>query len=237
MPFTFKVGSKIKEAWPLYKDNLGMFLLLLVATFAFQMIGEISDKSIILSILLMLVSIVFSYIWAKSGLDLTAGKPLSPFSKETLPNLSQLWDFIKTNILLMLCVLGGAILLIIPAFYVAGRLFPAMYLSVEKSQGARKNIKEAWAMTKGRGWYILWKSFLIGLFVLLGFLALVVGAIITYPIGMIVSVMMYREIVKSKSGDVAVSSNDPIITEVKVEEKIEEVKEAVVAEKVEENVA
>jgi len=237
MPFTFKVGSKIKEAWPLYKENFGMFMLLLVATFAIQMIGEVSKENIFLSILLVLVGIVFSYIWAKSGLDLTAGKPFSPFSKETLPNLSQLWDFIKTNILLMLCILGGAILLIIPAFYVAGRLFPTMYLSVEKSQGARKNIKEAWAMTKGRGWYIFWKSFLVGLFVLLGFIAIVIGAIITYPIGMIVSVMMYREIVKSQSNDAVVSSNDPIITDVKVEEKIEEAKEAVVSDKAEENVA
>ena len=53
-------------------------------------------------------------------------------------------------------------------------------------------------MTKGYGWKLFWKSFIIGLFIALGFLALFIGSFITYPIGLIVMVVMYREFKKFK---------------------------------------
>lgn len=196
MNFTFKVGAKIKEIWPLYKKHFGTLLLMTLATFIISVIGQ--EDNMFLSIIVAVINILFSYIWIHLIFNLIDQKEFNLFSKEALPSLGQLWNFFKTNILYALCVLAGFILLVIPGFYVAGRLIFAIYLSVEKNQGARLSIKESWKMTKGYGWKLFWKSFIIGLFIALGFLALFIGSFITYPIGLIVMVVMYREFKKFK---------------------------------------
>ena len=260
MQFTFKVGAKIKEAWVLYKEHFGAMILIVSVSGVLQIISQNyskDNKNLLVSLFLIIISILISYIWIKSIMNLLDGKGFNPFNKESMPTLSSFWDFLKTNILISLCIMplfaiAGLIilftiitsqfasivfpiivivaivlilLLIIPGLYIIGRLFPAVYISVEKCQGSRKTIKEAWVMTKGSAWNILGKSILIGLFIFLGFIAFFVGLIITYPIGMIVLVMMYRELVKFKK----LSSNPETVidleipkVEVKVEEKTEE---------------
>ena len=41
-------------------------------------------------------------------------------------------------------------------------------MSIDKGQGAVMSIKGAWEITKGYGWYIFWKTFVIGLFAVVG---------------------------------------------------------------------
>jgi uncharacterized membrane protein len=201
MQFTFKIGSKIKEVWPIYKKHFSMFLLLTVATMVVQFIGSNNnnnDKNWILIVISYILSILLSYIWINFVLSLIDKKDLNPFSRQSFPTLKQYWNLFTTMLLVALCVLVGFILLVVPGFYVAGRLVFATYMSVDKNQGGIKNVKEAWNMTKGYGWKLFWKSFVIGLFIMLGFVALFIGAFITYPIGMIVLLMMYREFSKMK---------------------------------------
>lgn len=194
MQFTFKVGSKIKEAWPIYKENLGTLLLMSVVTFIVSMIS--SDSNFIIEILSFVVSALVFYVWTRFIFALLEKKKFNPFSKVALPSLLQYWNLIKTVIVYSLCILGGMILLIVPGLYFIGRLAFAPYLSVEKNQGARKSIKESWEATRGNGWKIFWKSLLIGLFMLVGFLALFLGIFITYPLGLILMIMLYREFFK-----------------------------------------
>ena len=157
-----------------------------------------NDKNWILIVISYILSILLSYIWINFVLSLIDKKDLNPFSRQSFPTLKQYWNLFTTMLLVALCVLVGFILLVVPGFYVAGRLVFATYMSVDKNQGGIKNVKEAWNMTKGYGWKLFWKSFVIGLFIMLGFVALFIGAFITYPIGMIVLLMMYREFSKMK---------------------------------------
>jgi uncharacterized membrane protein len=191
MKFTFKIGSKIKEVWSLYKKHFTNFLLLTIITFVIQFFG--SQDNWILTLILNLINLLLSYVWIRSILSLIDKKEFKPFSHEMTPSMEQYWNLLKTTILYSLCVLAGFILLVIPAFYVTGRLMFSVYLSIEKNQGARKSIKESWNMTRGYGWKLFWKSFVIGLFMVIGFVAFFVGSFITYPIGMVVLIMMYRE--------------------------------------------
>jgi membrane-anchored glycerophosphoryl diester phosphodiesterase (GDPDase) len=197
MQFTFKIGEKIKEAWPMYKLHFGTFILFIVASGIAQIIG--SRKNFILSSLSSILSLIIFYVLTRFILSLVDKKDYNPLSINSLPTLGQFWNLLKTALLTSLSILGGFILLIIPGFYIAGRLMFSMYLSVEKNQGARVTIKEAWKMTEGYGWLLFWKSFVIALFSGIGFLAFIVGGFVTYPIGMVVLVMMYREFAKMKS--------------------------------------
>lgn len=139
------------------------------------------------------------YIFLRFAIWLVDKKENNSFSKEMFPSFEQYWNLLKTLILSGLCVLAGFLLFIVPGFYVAGRLLFANYISVDKNKGGRASIKESWEMTRGYGWRLFWKSFVVGLFILLGFIVIYIGSFITYPIGMLVLVMMYREFYKMKS--------------------------------------
>lgn len=216
MNFTFKIGQKIKEAWPLYKENFGVLLLMTIATFAINFVGQGREEGdpltwtiMLLTLVSAIISLYLSYMWIRLILNIVDKKEFNLFSKQTIPTSGKLWNFIKTSLLYGLCVMGGFILFIIPGFYVAGRLVFATYISVEKNQGARASIKEAWDMTKDNGWLLFWKSFVVALFMAVGFLALIVGSFITYPIGFMLMIMMYREFVKFKAQGISTPATTP----------------------------
>jgi membrane-anchored glycerophosphoryl diester phosphodiesterase (GDPDase) len=216
MEFIFKIGNKIKEAWPIYRIHLSTLLLLVTAIYSVQVVSSIDNW--LISIISFIISIVLSYILIHYILSLVDGKEIDLFKKESIPSFLQIWNFFKTMILSALCVMAGFILLIIPGFYVAGRLVFAMYISVEKNQGARLTIKEAWKMTEGYGWILFWKSFVIGLFMALGIIAFFVGSFITYPLGMILLIMMYREFTNFKLNNS--SEVDKVYVNIESKEKV-----------------
>lgn len=221
MQFIFKIGDKIQEGWVIYKAHFSTLLVMTIITMIVQFVGGKDDFP--LAVIALIVNLLISYIWIRFTLNLVDKKDFNPFSKEALPSITQLWNFIKTGILYALCILGGFILLIIPAFYISGRLIFAIYLSVEKNQGGRASIKEAWEMTRGYGWKLFWKSLVIGLFMALGFIAFFIGSFVTYPIGFMLMVMMYREFVKFKLQTPASSTPLEVVKEIPtevVEEKV-----------------
>jgi len=222
MNFTFKIGQKIKEAWPHYKANLGQFLVLVLVTFAVSFSGQ-GDNDL-WSILVSLISILVSCVWIRSILNLIEGKSFNPFSKESFPSLKQYWYFLSTGFLSAVIIVVGLVFLIVPGLYLSGRLAFVTYLALDKNQNAILSIKESWNMTKGCGWKIFGKAFVIGLFIIAGFIALGVGSFITYPIGFIVFGMLYRGFSKFRQ-------ENPVPVKIKKEEpKKEEIKEAEVVE-------
>ena len=198
MKFTFKIGQKIKETWPIYKANFSTILILIAITIVTKFIGSDSHNWGLV-IVSYVISILISYIWIRFILGLIDKKDFNPFSRKSLPSFKRFWNLLTTLILSGLCILGGFILLIIPGFYIIGRLIFSVYISVDKNKDGVASVKESWNMTKGYGWNLFWKGLLISLFIILGYIAFLVGALITYPIGIMVMAMMYREFSKIKS--------------------------------------
>lgn len=230
MKFTFKIGDKIKEAWPLYKEHWVALMVITIISLALQL-GNYKRNSFFwgMGLIFFLLGLMVSYIFIRLTLNIVDKKEYDPFSRKSLPSLTQFWNYFKTNILYGLCVFGGLILFIIPGFYVMGRLMFAIYLSVEKNQGARASIKESWNMTEGYGWVLFGKSFLIGLYIIVGFILFFVGSFITYPLGIIVFVMMYRDFFKMKLQNpinvAPTETNSELLKESETEElKKEEIK-------------
>lgn len=145
-----------------------------------------------------ILNFIISYTWIKSTINLIDGKSFNPFSKSSLPNLIQFWRYLKVVVLVMVFSLVGFALFIVPGFYVVGRLMFAPYMSIEEGGKSWEVIKKSWNMTKGYGWKIFWKSFVVQLFTVAGFLALFVGIFITYPISVIVFVKLYKDFIAFK---------------------------------------
>jgi len=242
--------------------------LFIIAMFVFNMImngfmvraglSQSLVKVLFSNLVMLVVGSLLIYLWIKAGFDAIDGKGFKPFSKETL-SFSSFWNFIKTNILMALCmipvfliffslifllntigkatVIFIAVALFVVYVYIMVRLFPAFYLSVDKNIGARKSFALAWSLTQDKFLNIFWKNFLILLFMFAGILALFIGTIITYPVGMLVIAMFYRELYKNKfpidqvTSDIKEVSKPEEIIEIKEEVK-EEVKEEETKEEV-----
>ena len=190
--FTFKVCDKIKESWVIYKENLWMFLLMTLLTIVLSSISQ--DGNFVLKIFVFLATIFISYIWIFNLLDVVKNKTkFKPFSDSSIPKMETFLNLLGATILMGLVIFLGLIFLIIPGLYLMGRLMFTSYLLVDKKQKYSDAIKNSWEMTKGFGWKLFWLSFLVGLFVLLGLAFVFVGIFITYPIGMLVMVMLYRD--------------------------------------------
>lgn len=262
MPFTFKVGESIKKSWGLYKENLGNIILLAVVSFILNMIinritlaGGFNPSvlRVISTNLMMLVfGVLAMYIWVKSILNMIDGKGFRPFSKETFSEFSKFWNFVKTNILIVVCmvpvfsisflmiflvpILGKGLMfgilgiLVLAYIYIMTRLYPALYISIDKNFGARRSFALAWSITDGYFWNIIWKNILIVLFMMLGILALLIGTIVTYPIGMFVITMLYRWLLNNKNPveipkeevKEAVGQEEKIIENVEIKEEVKE---------------
>lgn len=201
MKFTFGIREHIKKSWALYKEHFGLMLLLGLINGILQIISQ-KDDNFFLVFIVMVAGTLLAYVWMRSLLSLVDGKGFKPFTAEILPTFPKFWDFIKVNILGGLFILLGFILLIIPGFYITGRLSFAWYLSVEKHQGARKSIRESWEMTRGYGWMLFWKSLLIVIFGVLGIIGFGVGILITMPIAYVMQAMLYKKFKTFSQGDV-----------------------------------
>jgi len=253
MKSTFKISQKIKEAWPLYKQNLALFFLMFACLFIEQIIY--SKESFVLRLISILIGIFISYMTIRFLLSIIDKKEFNPFSKNSLPSTVQLWNFLKTYILFVLISFVGLFIFLIPAIlilptlvvtagivsgftissllilfisfvifiiieiYISTRLSFSCFISVEKNQGAIKSIRESWGITKGNFWNIFGKMLVIGLFAVSGFIGLIVGIFITYPIAMILGAMLYKNFQKNKEDDVTIVEN--IIEETKEIKEIE----------------
>ena len=124
MEITFKISQKIKEAWKLYKENLGNIILFVVAIFVFQLIvsfllkGDQTDLPLLslVTIVKAYISFFVSFLFIKSTIDIIDGKSFNPFSKENLSDFSRFWNFLKINLLLMLCVAPVFIISLLAVF-------------------------------------------------------------------------------------------------------------------------
>lgn len=88
MKFTFKIGAKIKEAWPLYKENFWALLVMTIATFVVQFVGQGKKEDdtltlafVLLTLILAVVSLFISYMWVRLILNIVDKKEFNLFSK------------------------------------------------------------------------------------------------------------------------------------------------------------
>ena len=105
------------------------------------------------------VAFVFVYLAGIRGEHMSAGQALS----KALP----LWvKMILLNLLVAISVVGSALLLVVPFFFVMPRLVLANYFLVDQNMGVMEAYKASWAATKGHSgsvWGVIGASILMAL--------------------------------------------------------------------------
>jgi uncharacterized membrane protein len=105
------------------------------------------------------------------------------------------WRYAGAAVLYGLIVLGGTILLIIPGIIWAIKYSLCYYFVVDKGIGPVDAIKASGRTTMGVKWRLLGFVILCGLINLLGLLCLLVGIFAAYPIVLVSSALVYRQLV------------------------------------------
>jgi len=89
------------------------------------------------------------------------------------------WNAVLGSILVGIIVGIGIFMLIVPGIIFACRLAFVPYLIIDREMEVTEALSKSWEMTKGYGWHIFFMGFLAFWIVILGFLALIFGVIIS----------------------------------------------------------
>src|SRR5690242_11793244 len=125
----FSINAALKFGWEKFKANLGLSLGATLLVLALGALGEIFDRSFILILVLVIVSVVTRIGYTKIFLKMADGE--SPVFKEIFEHYNLFWKFLGTAILTALAVMGGFILLIIPGIIFGLKFSFAQFITVD----------------------------------------------------------------------------------------------------------
>jgi len=197
---------KIKEAiafgWETFKKRplfiIGAFVIAIVVSGVTSSLLDPGEGAPVTftTILMSLASAVIT-LFVEIGLITFALRAHDAVEKVQIKDLWNPTPFIWYAIaqfLVGVIVLVGILLLVVPGVIAMLGLMFTSYLIVDRGMGPIEAIKESWRMTKGhKGKLLLFALALIGLNIL-GFLALIVGLIVTVPISMLAMTHVYRKL-------------------------------------------
>ncbi len=197
----FSISEAIRFGWETTMKNLGFFIGLLAASWAFfialffamRMALEVNIfLGVILHIFYYVSTIVISMGLVKIALkfyDNEKGKFSDLFSQYRL-----FFNYLFALILYALIIWGGTLLLIIPGIIWGIKVWFFDYLVVDKKLGPIKALKKSSAITKGFKWDLLGFFFVAFVINLLGVLFLLIGLFVTIPVTMMATVFVYRKL-------------------------------------------
>ena len=197
----FSKGEAIRFGWNTMKRNLGFFIGLLIIVGLITVIPgllqllmekEAPDLSLILSIVSVVLGIIIEMGMIKIALEFTDN------SKAKLGDLFScvplIPKYLIASILYGLIVLGGMILLIIPAIIWGIKFHFFSYFIVDKGEGPIEALKRSSSITMGAKWDLFLFALLIIGINILGLLALVIGLFATIPTSMVAIAFVYRKL-------------------------------------------
>lgn len=179
--------------------------------FAVNAPGEFAgDEYILLQIVAMILSLVFSYIWLSVSLaavdakhDLLSFRALG----KHLPTLRQVILLIEVAILTTLIVIGGLFLLIIPGIYFMTRLAFSQLSLIDNKGRAVAAIKDSWRLvTRDVFWTVLLTILVAVCLVIVGMLLFGIGIIVACPLVTLLLAYLYRALTRRGTDEITVES-------------------------------
>lgn len=197
----FSKKEAIKFGFKVAKANITFFLAIGVIWAAFTIISQSIQSSLngerqflasfLFSIIMWIINSIISMGVIFITLKFVDNK--KPKIKE-LFYTKNLFNYIIASIVRTVIIFIGFILLIVPGIIFSIKLQYSEYLIVDKGKDAVDSLKGSWEMTKGVKWNLFLFGILLGLINILGFLALLVGLLVTVPLSMVANAYIYRKL-------------------------------------------
>ncbi len=198
----FIISDSFKTAWSVFKKEwitvYAVELLPMAVVFIYNIFMGTTEEGSALSVVWMLAYMVIQFIVSmgliKAYLEIIRGKKVS---METFSSVApKILKYIAAQFLMILIVLGGFLLFIIPGIIFSIKFMFTPYLVIDKDMGPIEALKASAKMTDGVKWDLI--GFMSAVVVLMysGALALLVGLIITIPVGTLAYVVLYERLLK-----------------------------------------
>ncbi|MBP7842866.1 hypothetical protein KA017_02585 [Candidatus Woesebacteria bacterium] len=198
----FIISDSFKTAWSVFKKDwivvYAVQLLPLAVAFIYNMFMGTAEEGSTLYIIWMLAYMIIQFIVSmgliKAYLEIIRGNKVS---METFSSVTpKILKFIAAQFLMIMIVLGGFLLFIIPGIIFSIKYMFTPYLMVDKDMGPIEALKASAKMTDGVKWDLV--GFMAAVVILMysGALALLVGLIITIPVGTLAYVVLYERLLK-----------------------------------------
>jgi hypothetical protein len=213
----FSASNLISQAFELWKKHIVFSWMILGVIAAVSIVfGIITPQggSSIISLISSLVSL-FVELGAISLLFKLIRTGQEGDIKEIISQKEIYPQALLGSIIYYIMMVIGFILLVIPGIYVAVRFAVLPYVFVDQKLGWKEALNEASRLSEGNRMNIFGFILLLAVMNILGALCLLVGLLVSIPVSMIATTMLYEYLKKEKSGVTT--------EEVKVEEKKEEV--------------
>ncbi|CAN5415917.1 hypothetical protein BH10ACT3_BH10ACT3_05160 [soil metagenome] len=197
------VGSAVGYGWKKFTENVGPFILLMLAVFVVSLVlslirqvvtpdsggyGAVIIGLVLSAIVYIITSIVQAGVW-RAGLGVTKG---------TTPSVAQLTEtdnivpYILTSILVGIGLIIGLVLCIIPG--IIWLLFTAYapIIALDKGVGAVDAIKTSITMVKDNFGQVFVILLVAGIIWVVGYVLCCVGLLVTAPVALVTIVYSYR---------------------------------------------
>jgi len=198
---TFSDGEAILFGWKTMKDNLGLFIGILITMILVNVLPDIIDKAIEGKIpgLSIVAYVAFGILNLIIGMGLL--KIVLGFCDNEKSRFTELFScyrlffkYLFSTILYMLIVLGGLILFIVPGIIWSIKFQFYPYLIIDKGMGPVEALKASALITQGAKWELVGFGLIIGIISLLGVLCLVIGMFATIPTAWVAYAFVYRKL-------------------------------------------
>ena len=209
-------GAMIRFGWDLFMKRvwffIGAFLIIWVAAGIFSQAGSYVEKAtgtmLVLALAGSFLSIVASVLIKMGTLAFVLKAHDAPEAVEIKDFWSPetFWAFFGASILIGLIVVAGLILLIVPGIMWSLRFMFVPYLVIDRKLGVFAAMKESTRITLGHKWQLLGLIGMLALLNIAGFLALIVGLVVTIPVTMIAVAHAYRTLEHAASEITPVSA-------------------------------
>ncbi len=202
----FSDGAAVRFGWETFKNNVGFIIgAMVVAMIAVMIPLGITTVLAKASEFLSFIGILLYYVVALViGIGMT--KIMLMLVDGETPSIGDLfshWDlilkYLGVIILYGLIVVGGIFLFVIPGIYWAVKFYFAQMLVVDKGLGPVEALKRSAEITDGVKWDLVGFLSVMGLVIMIGYIALFVGILVSMPVAMIALVYVYRQLEKQTS--------------------------------------
>lgn len=191
----FSIRESIRFGWEKTRTHSGLVFKVVITLFAIQFGSSIASKvlegtleGVFATLLFTIVGVVVGAGFANVALKLSKSQHTD--YADIIPPLGIVWEYAVATLLVVLIILGGFILLIIPAFYFALR-YMFVNFAVLEGEGITGSLRASAKMTLGVKWKLLkFGIVMIGVNIL-GALAFMIGLLVTIPVTLIASAYVY----------------------------------------------
>ncbi|MDD5083808.1 MAG: hypothetical protein PHT88_02610 [Candidatus Moranbacteria bacterium] len=196
---SFSISEALGFGWAMVKEKFLFLLAIIVVSGVFAVVPDVidnfTDNQGVL-FFMQVVSVVLGFV-IDAGLisvmlslyDGRAVKIADIFSQYPIT-----FRYFVANVVYGIMVFAGLLLLVIPGVYLALRYQFYKYFLIDKRTDVVESLRESARITEGHKWQLLRFALVILAVNLLGFLALIVGLLVTMPLSMLATVYVYRKL-------------------------------------------